>query len=302
MLPITLRRLEVFVAVVEAKGFGLAAALLDISQPSVSVHIRTLEASVGTPLFERKPGVSPLLTEAGQTLYTYAQDTLARANAMAVELGQGRRQLRFAAQRFVTTSLLPKTFEAVSATFPDIEVIARTGTFEEVQALFQAGSVDLAFMLSAAYNLPDWHTGIMGRYRLAFIAAPGHPLALQQRIPSATLATYPFISAYRGSYFERTVTGLMKMAGVSPPPIAAQAVEASTVRDMVIADMGIACTLMRSVQKELAEGQIVELDVDIDPMHLVLSYARNKKANISEIDQLIELVHKSENLLYEHKN
>jgi hypothetical protein len=58
---------------------------------------------------------------------------------------------------------------------------------------------------------------------------------------------------------------------------------------------------MRSVQKELAEGHIVELDVDIDPMHLVLSYARNKKANISEIDQLIELVHKSENLQYEHK-
>jgi DNA-binding transcriptional LysR family regulator len=296
MLPITLRRLEVFVAVVEAKGFGVAASLLNISQPSVSVHIRSLEATVGTALFERKPGISPRLTEAGRTLYTYAQETLARASAVSVALGQGRRQLRFAAQRFVTASLLPRTFEAVSATFPHLEVIARTGTFEEVHALFQAGAVDLVFMLSASQDLPEWHTGTMGRYRLAFIAAPGHPLARQERIQNHALAAYPFISAYRGSYFERTIAGLMKKAGVFPPTIAAQAVDASTVRDMVIAEMGIACTLRRSVHKELAAGSIVELDVDVDPMHLVLSYARHPKASMPEIDALIELVRQSENL------
>ena len=43
MLPITLRRLQVFVAVVEARSFGAAASVLGITQPSVSVHMRTLE-------------------------------------------------------------------------------------------------------------------------------------------------------------------------------------------------------------------------------------------------------------------
>lgn len=296
MLPITLRRLEVFVAVVEARGFGIAAASLNISQPSVSVHIRSLEGTVGTALFQRKPGVSPTLTDAGQTLYGYAQDTLARASAVAVELGQRRRKLRFAAQRFVTTELLPKTFEAVSASFPHLEVVARTGTFEEVHSLFRSGAVDLVFMLSASHDLPPWHTAAMGRYRLAFVAAPGHPLAKQTSISSKTLASYPFISAYRGSYFSRTIDKLLQKAGVGTPKIAAQAEEASTVRDMVMADMGIACTLRRSVQKELSAGTIVELDVEMEPMHLVLSYARNPKVQMREIDELIEMVRRSEAL------
>jgi len=296
MLPITLRRLEVFVAVVESRSFGAAAASLNITQPSVSVHMRTLEEKVGAPLFERKPGVAPQLTKAGHTLYAYAQDTISRASAMAVELGQSRRQLRFAAQRFVITSLLPKTFEAVSAIFPHTEVIARTGTFEEIRDLFQSGAVDLAFMLSAPDELPEWHTGTMGRYRLAFVAAPGHSLARKQHISSDMLTSYPFISAYRGSYFERTITSLMKSAGIVLPTVAAQAVDASTVRDMVMADMGIACTLRRSVQKELLAGSIVELDVDVEPMYLVLSYARSPKALMREIDDLIALVRKSENL------
>lgn len=76
----------------------------------------------------------------------------------------------------------------------------------------------------------------------------------------------------------------------------AQAQEAGTVRDMVMAGMGTACTLRRSVQAELAAGSIVELDVDVDPMHLVLSCARNPKADMPEIDSFIEMVRQSQSL------
>src|SRR3990167_5534481 len=127
MLPITLRRLEVFVAVVEARGFGAAAVALDITQPSVSVHISVLETNVGAVLFDRQSGLSPQLTDAGRTLYSYAKETIERASTMSAELGQDRRKLRFAAQRFVTNYLLAKTFETLSTSFSHIEVIARTG-------------------------------------------------------------------------------------------------------------------------------------------------------------------------------
>lgn len=296
MQSITMRRLEVFVAVVEERGFGAAATALDITQPSVSVHMRTLEKKVGASLFKRQPGLSPQLTHAGRTLYAYAQDTLARASAMSAEFGQTRRQLRFAAQRFVANFLLAKTFESLPTSFPHTEVIARTGTFEEMLALFRSGAVDLVFLLSAASALPELHTKALGRYRLAFIVAPNHPLAKQQRISSKTLASYPFVSAYRGSYFGRTIESMMDAAGIARPVIAAQVQEMSIVRDMVLAGMGIACSLRRSVYKDLAAGTIVELDVDLEPMHLVFSYARNPKVVMPEIDQLIDMVRRSEGL------
>ncbi len=67
-------------------------------------------------------------------------------------------------------------------------------------------------------------------------------------------------------------------------------------RDVVLGGMGMACTLRSSVQAELAAGAIVELDVDMDPMHLVLSCARNPKAEMPEIDSLIEMVRQSQSL------
>lgn len=297
MPRITMRRLEVFVAVVEARGFGAAAVALNISQPSVSVHIRALETKVGAALFERQPGcMSSQLTEAGRTLYAYAQDSLERSSAMHAEMGRGRRKLRFASQRFISNSLLTKTFESFSSSFPQIEVIARTGTFEEVHALYRGGAVDLAFLLSADGNVPELATKPMGRYRLAFIAPPNHPLAKQQQISVETLTSFPFISAYRGSYFCRTIEGKLRDAGVPKMRIAAQAQEMSMVRGMVMAGMGIACSLRRSYQSDLAAGTIVELDVDLDPLYLVLSYARNSKATMPEIDHLIDMVRSAEGL------
>jgi DNA-binding transcriptional LysR family regulator len=294
MLAVSPRRLQVFVAVADAGGFGAAAEVLAISQPSVSSHMRALEQQIGTDLFERQPGVSPKLTEAGRLLYDYAKDAIARAEEIEVKLGRTPTTLRFAAQRFAATALLAKPLEAFSAAHPRIQLLARTGTFEEVHALYAGGAVDLAFLLSAADEVPGLKTTPMGRYRLAFIAAPGHPLAKASQIPVAEAARHPFISAYRGSHFGRTLEAMLQAAGFPTPLLGSQAEEFSVVRDMLLAGMGISFSLRRSVQKELAEGSIVELDVDVDPMYLVLSFARSERARAPEVDSLIELVRQSE--------
>jgi LysR family transcriptional regulator, low CO2-responsive transcriptional regulator len=293
MLPVTLRGLQVFVAVVDSGGFGAAAAALDITQPSVSVHMRELEAKVGGPLFERQPGVTPQLTTAGRAFYTYALETIERTNAISADLRQSKRKLRFAAQRFVANSLLSKPLEEFSTAFPQIELIARTGTFEEVHALCTRGQVDLGFMLSQG-DVPGLASEPMGRYRLAFITSPDHPLARSSDIPIKTLSAYPFIVAYDASYFGRTIANMLRAIGLAEPIVASQAQEMSMVRDMVIAGMGIACSLRRSVQKDLAAGTIVELDVDVAPMHLVLSYVRSAKTNMPELDRLVDMVRRAE--------
>jgi len=293
MLPVTLRGLQVFVAVVDSGGFGAAALALNITQPSVSVHIRELESKLGGALFERRPGVSPQLTAAGQAFYAYALETLERTSAISADLKKSKRKLRFAAQRFVADSLLFKALGEFSAEFPQIELIALAGTFEEVHTLCSRGQVDVGFMLSRG-DVPGLSSESLGRYRLAFIASPNHPLANKSNISIRTLAQHPFVVAYDTSYFGRTIASMLRAAGMPEPNVASQAQEMSMVRNMVIAGIGISCSLRRAVQKDIAAGTIVELDVDVEPMHLMLHYVRNPKSDMPEIDRLVAMVRQAE--------
>ena len=51
--------LEVFVAAARTRSFTEAGRLLSLSQPAVSAQVKTLEAYLGTQLFERSTGRKP---------------------------------------------------------------------------------------------------------------------------------------------------------------------------------------------------------------------------------------------------
>lgn len=67
-----LRQLRYFVAIVEQGSFSRAATFLHVAQPALSLHVRNMEADLGTPLLFRTPrGVEP--TEAGSILLRHAR-------------------------------------------------------------------------------------------------------------------------------------------------------------------------------------------------------------------------------------
>jgi LysR family nitrogen assimilation transcriptional regulator len=67
-----IRQLRYFVAIVEQGSFSRAASVLHVAQPALSLHVRNIEADLGTPLLFRSPqGVVP--TEAGEILLRNAR-------------------------------------------------------------------------------------------------------------------------------------------------------------------------------------------------------------------------------------
>src|SRR4051794_41785580 len=72
------KQLAAFCAVVERKSFSQAAERLGVTQPAVSLQIRSLEQRLGQQLLDRSGRrVEP--TEAGSRLYRGAQPVLPRA-------------------------------------------------------------------------------------------------------------------------------------------------------------------------------------------------------------------------------
>ncbi|MHB8468998.1 MAG: selenium metabolism-associated LysR family transcriptional regulator [Gaiellaceae bacterium] len=82
------KQLAAFCAVVERRSFSQAAEQLGVTQPAVSLQVRSLEKRLGLQLLDRSGRrVEP--TEAGQRLYRSAQRLLAMERQLLAELGDG---------------------------------------------------------------------------------------------------------------------------------------------------------------------------------------------------------------------
>lgn len=147
--PFELRVLRYFVAVAEELHFGHAAARLHIAQPSLSVQIRNLERSLGTPLLVRSSrGVA--LTPAGDVLLGHARILLADADRAAAATRRAAQEnsqkLIVGFQANAAAELTPKVLAAFRRHHPNVQVQMRSYAFADPTAGLADGSADVAFI------------------------------------------------------------------------------------------------------------------------------------------------------------
>jgi DNA-binding transcriptional LysR family regulator len=144
-----LRVLQYFVAVAEELHFGRAAARVHIAQPSLSVQIRKLEHSLGTPLLIRSSR-SVSLTQAGAVLLDEAKRLLSaaqRAVSLTREAAHGVREtLIVGFQTNAAAELTPRILAAFKNNHPKIHVQMRSFDFADPTAGLADGTSDVAFV------------------------------------------------------------------------------------------------------------------------------------------------------------
>jgi DNA-binding transcriptional LysR family regulator len=243
MNPPDLRRLRYFVAVAEELHFGRAARRLNVSQPPLSVQIRTLEREIGTPLLVRTQRHVEL-TEAGRVLLDEARRLLDQAEAAIVH---ARRAAEGAVGRltigFVSTvdySILPPLVRRFRHKHPGIALKLLELTGDRQQALLQSGELDLGLSI-----LPSPAAGLTMRpvYREPLIAAvpATHPLAARRRIALRSLAAEAFIQFPRGlapGLYDLAIAACQKASFT--PHLAQEAIQMQTILGLVAAGLGVA--------------------------------------------------------------
>ena len=101
------KHLEVFVKLVENLSFSAAAEELNISQPTVSLHIKQLEEELDTPLFIRSTRELKI-TEEGTILYREAKDLLQQRSTLIDRfINPNRKILRLGSSTIPTGYILP---------------------------------------------------------------------------------------------------------------------------------------------------------------------------------------------------
>lgn len=149
MRNLTLRQLRYFDALARHGHFGRAAEASAISQPALSMQIRDLEQSLGTPLLERSPR-SLRLTPFGEAFLTRARAILRQteeledlARAARAELA-GR--LRIGVIPTVAPYLLPRLIARMTALYPALDLTLRETITPRLLRDLAEGRLDCALL------------------------------------------------------------------------------------------------------------------------------------------------------------
>ena len=118
--------LKTFIAVVDFKNFTRAGESINLSQPSVSTHIKNLEAYFNTILINRSvKQKNIIITESGYLLYRKAKEILQMIESTKDELqsldGYVKGRLRIGASLTIGEYVLPKFLSKFSTKYPGIE-------------------------------------------------------------------------------------------------------------------------------------------------------------------------------------
>jgi DNA-binding transcriptional LysR family regulator len=262
MRHVTLRSLRVFESAARHLSFSRAAEELHLTQPAVSMQVRELEAQAGLALFDRI-GRKVQLTDAGRELFARARaignELRAAEEAMNALKGLERGRLQIAAvstAKYFGPLLLGRFLRA----HPGVQLELAVDNREKVIELLAANAIDLAIMGRPPQGLQTVAEAFASHPHV-MIAAPDHPLAGRRRIPLARLAQEPFMLREPGSGTRGLLEKLFADHGLELR-VAMQMASNETIKQAVLAGMGVSLISGHTLGAELETGRLAVLDVE----------------------------------------
>jgi len=275
----TQRQLRVFEAVARNLSFSRAAEEMHLSQPAVSTLVRQLEGHAGLALFEQL-GKKIYLTAAGVELLRHARAVIAQLR----EAEEAMAQLKGVAGGTLNVTVISAGdyfFPSLLAEFQrrNAGVRLNLAVFNRAELLHQLANnlSDLAVMVRPPAEL-DTINESFAPHPYVIVAPPQHPLARRRQIPMATLVQEPFVIRERGS---DTWNSMQEAFGrhFGRVRVAMEIQSTETIKQSVIAGLGIAFLSAHTIALERRLGQLAVLDVVGFPVRFdwFVVHRRNKR-------------------------
>ncbi|MFC0135925.1 LysR family transcriptional regulator [Massilia eurypsychrophila] len=257
----TLRQLDTFLEVARQLSVSRAAEVLHVTQPAVSMQIRQLEEIVGIALYEQV-GRKIALTDAGLDFEAYAIGAVAQLkqldDAMAQRRGLKKGRVTLA---MVSTAkyFVPMLLVKFRKRFPDIEVSLQIHNRESIMQLLTRNEIDLVIMGRAPDTI-DCVATAFATNPLGVISSPEHPLSRRRAAPLSILDEQQFVVRESGSGTRQAMERLFAENNIQPR-IVMEMPSNETIKQAVMAGMGLSFLSLRTIRHELASGHLVLLDV-----------------------------------------
>ncbi len=260
------RQLQAFCEVVDRRSFSLAAEVLGVTQPAVSLQVRSLEKRLGAQLLDRSGRrVEP--TEAGWRLYRGAQRLLQLEEQVLEEVNSGgdgepAGSLSLGASTGPAAIVVPQLLGEFQRLHPAVRVsleVHDTQTVVEAVAerRLELGIVGAARRHRGVRFEPLMHDDVI------LVCPPGHGLA-GRTVAARELRGEALILMQEGAGVRQVVEDELRRLGVRlrDLDVRLELGLQESVRSAVVAGYGVSFISRAAVESELAAGALVEAWVE----------------------------------------
>jgi DNA-binding transcriptional LysR family regulator len=259
-------QLHIFCRVVEWRSFSKAAEAVHLSQPTVSSHIKDLEAHFGCRLIDRL-SKEALPTDAGRLLYGYARRLLALREeietAMAHYQGKMRGRLVIGGSTIPGGYLLPGVVGQFKKLHPQVMLSLIIADTDRIIADVLEGALEFG-VVGAESREKNILQEVLISDEMRLIVPARHPWALRKKIALALLLTEPYIAREHGSGTLRSLEESLRRRGhdVGELNIVAEMGSTEAIRQGIKQGIGVSILSTLAIAEDLASGRLKAVAVE----------------------------------------
>jgi DNA-binding transcriptional LysR family regulator len=254
------RQLTAFCAVVERRSFSQAAEQLGVTQPAVSLQIRSLEKRLGLQLLDRSGRrVEP--TEAGQRLYRSAQRLLAQEEQLLAELvgeadGELTGKLEIGASTGPGGTVLPVVLCEFQRRHPEVRVALSVSDTQHVIEQVARRELELGVVGAQRRHRgvtfePFFHDEVV-------LAVPRDHRFADRTVTLDELRDVPLVLMQEGAGVRQVIDDELRAAGIRMRDLDVRLELGlqESARSAVVAGFGVTFISRSAIEADLAAGTV----------------------------------------------
>ena len=260
---ITFAQLQTLLAITEAGSLVSAAEALNMTPAALTARVKGLEEAVGITLFSRTPN-GLKLNSAGEMALVHIDgiERAVREMLAAMEdlrLGRGGRL----SVAVVSTAkyFAPRLIAAFVAEHPKLELKFLIGNRDSTMALLRSHDADVALAGRPPADLEVGKAPI-GPHPYVIIAPPSHRLAGKSGLKRDSLAGEAFLFREAGSGTRSLFDYFLGDTIVRQAQSGIELGSNETIKQAVMAGLGVALISAHTIAAELGDGRLVTLDIE----------------------------------------
>ncbi|MFV0437968.1 MAG: LysR substrate-binding domain-containing protein [Desulfopila sp.] len=290
-MPITLRQLEIFIAVAETAQVTKASKKLFVTQSAVSMALAELENQLGGSLFDRR-GRSLLLNARGRYLLPLSKDITCQVANIESIMSEHNDSLTGRIDMVASTTLgnyiMPYLIGAFKRVHPRVHVNMLVHNTRNAQQMVMDGQSDIGYVEGLLTSADELKVRPWFQDELVILCGPTDPLAHNESFDlTKDLEEKKWIMREPGSGTDATFREKMKNY-LDKLNVVMEMGHPEAIKRAVESGAGIACLSSLSVCRETEHGWIKTLKVKGLDMKRQLKIIQRKDKEIS--DELAEFM------------